>query len=108
MPIALTKGLDEKCCDCGIALYKKEITGELGGWFIDYVEHEEGDVHLKFCSGCWERIKEIMKRDQGDAILKRKELEREGAKHTPAQIDVFIENDDNFDFRTPDPNGVGM
>ena len=106
MPIALTKGLDNKCCDCGIALHKREIDGELDGRYSDYGEHEQGDMHLKFCSGCWGRIKEILKRDQGDAILKRKELEREGAKKEIPKLDfpdVAID-----DIRTPDPNGVGM
>lgn len=83
MPISLIKGLDEKCCDCGIALHKKEVDAELDGWFVDYSEHDQGDMRLKFCSGCWGRIKEILRRDQGDAILKRKELEGDGAKRDP-------------------------
>jgi len=109
MPIALTKGLDEKCCDCGIAIHKKEIDGELEGRYADYGEHEQGGMRPKFCSGCWGRIKEILKKDQGDAILKRKELEREGAKHAIAQLDTFTDKDlTGIDFRTPDDAGVGM
>lgn len=78
MPVALTKGLSEKCCDCGIALKKIEIDGEIDGSFSDYGEHEQGTLRLRFCSGCWGRIKEILHKDQGDAILKRKELENGG------------------------------
>jgi hypothetical protein len=77
MPIALTLGLDFKCCDCGIALKKKEVDAEISGTYSDHGEHEQGCIELKFCSGCWERIREISRKDQGDAILKRKELERE-------------------------------
>jgi hypothetical protein len=105
MPVTLTKGLDEKCCDCGIAIRKIEVDGELEGRYADYGEHEQGDIHLKFCSGCWGRIKEILKKDHGDAILKRKELEREGAKEARP---LTFPDPDIDDFRTPDGAGVGM
>ena len=81
MSIALTLGLNQKCCDCGIALYDQEIAYEIVGHYIDYIDHKPGEIQgLLFCSGCRDRILHNLKTDQGDAILKRKELEREGAK----------------------------
>jgi hypothetical protein len=109
MPVALTKGLNQKCCDCGIALYSQEIAYEITGTYIDYIEHVPGQITVLLCSGCRERLLHNLHADQGDAILKRKELEREGAKHTIAQIEAFSEEDlSDIDFRTPDNTGVGM
>jgi hypothetical protein len=106
MPIALTKGLDEKCHLCGFALRKKEIEAEITGTFVDYGERKTGTINLTFCSECWGGLTEISKRDQGDAILKRKELEREGAKKEMPKLDFPDTEID--DFRTPDNTGVGM
>lgn len=111
MPVTLTKGLDEKCCDCGIALKKIEIDGEfVGGNFIDYGEHTQtyidGDrITMKFCSGCKERIKTYLNKDQGDAILKRKELEKDEPFKPLSLPDVDIEG---HDVKMPDGAGVGM
>jgi hypothetical protein len=77
MSVALTKGLDDKCCVCGIALYQNEIAGELWGTYVDYLKHERGSMAVHFCSECWNRILEITNKGQGEAIMKRKELERE-------------------------------
>ena len=42
MPVALTKGLNHKCCDCGIALKQNEVGGEFIGRIVDYGEHKIG------------------------------------------------------------------
>jgi hypothetical protein len=76
MPVSIVAELEDKCVDCGIALKLIEVAGEIQGSFADYLKHEMGSVRMTFCSGCWERITETMMKDQGDAILKRKELER--------------------------------
>ena len=104
--IALTMGLNNKCCDCGIALYKEEIAYEISGGYIDYIEHAPGQISVLLCSGCRERILHNIHADQGDAILKRKELEREGAKTDIPKLDFPDTEID--DFRTPDGSGVGM
>ena len=106
MPIALTKGLDQKCYDCGIALHKLEVAYEIRGEFVDYIEHKTGTIDITLCSGCRDRLVEFLKKDQGDAILKRKELEREGAKKEMPKLDFPDTAID--DFRTPDNTGVGM
>ena len=107
MPIALTLGLSNKCCDCGIALYKEEIAYEVTGTYIDYIEHCPGQITILLCSGCRERILHNLHADQGDAILKRKELEREGAKKEMPKLD-FSHADTDVDIRTPDNTGVGI
>jgi len=106
MPIALTKGLDEKCHLCGFALRKGEIDAQINGTYVDYGEHDYGTITLTFCSECWGKIKEFGKKDQGDAILKRKELEREGTKKEMPKLDFPDTEID--DYRTPDNAGVGM
>ena len=106
MPIALTKGLDEKCHLCGFALRKKEIEAEIMGTFVDYGEHKTGTLNLTFCSECWGKIKEFGNKDQGDAILKRKELERDEEKKEMLKLDFPDTEID--DFRAPDGSGVGM
>jgi len=105
MPVTLTKGLDCKCYDCGIALKKTEVAYEIRGEYIDYVEHETGEIDITLCTGCRDRVLEYLKKDQGDAILKRKEIEREGPG--PKKPLVFPEPEID-DFRTPDSGGVGM
>jgi hypothetical protein len=107
MPIALTKGLDHKCCDCGIAIRSEEIAYEIHGGYIDYIKHEPGQITILLCSGCRERLLQNIHADQGDAILKRKELEREGAKSEMPKLD-FSHADTDFDIRTPDSAGTGM
>lgn len=106
MTIALTWGLNSKCCDCGIALYDQEIAFEIVGRYIDYIDHKPGEIVLLYCSGCREKIVHNAHTDQGDAILKRKELEREGAKKEIPKLefpDVTID-----DFRTPNGGGTGI
>ena len=108
MPVALTKGLNNKCADCGIAVYPLEIAYEISGSYIDYIKHVPGQITILLCSGCRERILQNLHADQGDAILKRKELEREGAKHTVPQLDIEDPDLSEIDFRTPDNTGTGM
>lgn len=105
MSVALTLGLTEKCSDCGIALKKNEIAYEIRGEYIDYIEHSPGEINILLCYGCRERILHNIHSDQGDAILKRKEIEREGPG--PKKPLVFPEPEIE-DFRTPDGGGVGM
>ncbi len=110
MPVALTKGLNHKCCDCGIALKQNEVGGEFIGRIVDYGEHKTTEFdgvtsRLLLCSGCLERLKEIRAKDQGDAILKRKEIEKDG----PGPLKPLVFPDTEIDdFRTPDGAGVGM
>jgi hypothetical protein len=105
MPVALTKGLNHKCCDCGIALKKEEIAYEVTGSYIDYIDHIPGQFNGLFCSGCRERILHNFQSDQGDAILKRKEIEKDG----PGPLKPLVFPDTEIDdFRTPDGAGVGM
>jgi hypothetical protein len=105
MQITVTKGLDFKCCDCGIALYKQEIAYEIVGDCIDYIEHTPGDIRVILCSGCRERLIQNTNLSQGDAILKRKLIERDGAGPLKP---IIIPDTDIDDYRTPDSAGVGM
>jgi hypothetical protein len=113
MPITLTAGLNAKCCLCGIALYKEEIAYEIRGEFIDYIEHQPGHISVILCSGCRERLIHNTNICQGDAILKRKLLEAEGAKKPVPQIDVseageaFL-NEHPFGPDLPDGTGIGI
>ena len=75
MLLTVTKGLVEKCHACGIALYKREIDGEIRGEFVDYGNHEQGTINLTFCSECWCRLLDNTRKNQSDAIMKRAELE---------------------------------
>jgi len=111
VPITLTKGLDQKCYDCGIALNQLEIAYEIRGEFVDYIERKTGTINITLCSGCRERIIEYLKKDQGDAILKRKELERDNPRmpavdYAEAEKE-FIDNNP-FGVKYPDDAGVGM
>ena len=103
MPIILTKGLTEKCSDCGIALYKEEIALEIRGEFIDYIEHKPGEISIIFCSGCRERILNYLNMSIGDAILKRAELD-----NVPVAKPITVSETEIDDFRTPDDAGVGI
>jgi hypothetical protein len=105
MSVALTLGLTHKCCDCGIALKKEEIAYEIRGEYIDYIEHIPGDISIILCSGCRERMLHNMQSSQGDAILKRKMIEKDGPG--PLKPLVFPEPEID-DFRTPDSAGTGM
>ena len=111
MQITLTKGLNWKCCDCGIALYKEEKALELIGKCIDFIDHKTSDMRedeFIFCSGCRERIMENHSRYLGDAILKRKELEKDG--HVSKKLDFsdtvndYLQGlqDNPTGFKTPD------
>jgi hypothetical protein len=97
--------LGEKCCDCGIAISKQEIAYEIRGDFIDYIEHTPGQINITLCSGCRERLIHNTNIDQGDAILKRKEIEREGPGPLKPLVfpDVEIE-----DYRAPDGGPYGI
>lgn len=106
MPVALTLGLNQKCSDCGIALYKDEIAYEITGTYIDYIDHVPGEINILLCSGCRERLLHYLHSDQGDAILKRKELERDGAKRKMPSLDFPVETPDEV--KMPDGGGVGM
>ena len=115
MPVTLTLGLNHKCCDCGIALKANEIAGEIIGRLVDYGDHKTMEfdgvtARLMLCSGCLGRIKEYWAKDQGDAILKRKLLEADGAKEPPKLDFSHAEEEfkDNLDFRAPDDVGNGM
>lgn len=110
MPVTLTLGLNHKCCDCGIALRKEEIAYEVQGGYIDYIEHSPGQINMLFCSGCREKILQHLHSDQGDAILKRKLLEADGAKEPPKLDFSHAEEEfkDNLDFRAPDDVGNGI
>ncbi|MGD0535918.1 MAG: hypothetical protein ABR999_10860 [Methanoregula sp.] len=89
MPIALTKGLNQQCAYCGIAIKDEEIAGQIDGQYVDYLKHRTGVIdRMLFCSGCWEHIELSNKSNLGDAILKRKELEAEGAKTEPIVLDL--------------------
>lgn len=108
MPISITKGLEEKCHDCGIALYKIEIDGEIRGEFVDYGRHEQGMINLTLCSGCWDRLRENMKKEQGDAILKRAELDNIPKKDHPLDYSGAIDEYLNDNPQGPDlPDGTG-
>jgi hypothetical protein len=111
MSVALTLGLTHKCCDCGIALKKEEVAGAfVAGRLVDYANREteyiDDEKPIEFCSGCLGRIKEHRAKDQGDAILKRKELERDGPG--PLKPLVFPEPGEIEDFRAPDGTCNGM
>jgi len=111
MPVTLTLGLNQKCCDCGIALYKEEIAYEIRGEFIDYIEHQPGEISILLCSGCRERLIHNTNISQGDAIMKRKLLEADGAKVSPKLDFSYAEDEflkDNLDFRAPDDVGNGI
>lgn len=71
------KGLNQKCGFCGIALYDKEIDGEIMGEYIDYGRHIRGPLTMTFCSECWGRLVKNTETDQSDAIMKRKQLDRD-------------------------------
>jgi hypothetical protein len=119
MPVALTstKGLDCRCHGCGIALYEHEIAGEIYGWYVDYERHIRGDIDgsLFFCDGCWHKINQHVEQEQGDAILKRKELEGGGGDrdYKPkklkgnAAFELYIE-DHPFGPNIPDDVGNGI
>jgi hypothetical protein len=117
MPVELTKGLDGRCHSCGIGLYAHEIAGEIYGWYVDYELRIRGEIDgsLYFCSGCWQKIHEAINEDQGDAILKRKEIEHGGGdrdykpKRIPgnAAIELFIE-ENPMGYQLPDNTGVGI
>jgi hypothetical protein len=124
--LTITKGLTEKCCDCGIALKDKEVDGELIGKIVDYGEHKTYEFdgitdRLPLCSGCLGRMKENRAKDQGDAIMKRKELDKDGAQGGQIKIDVkqvfltrpldftdIIESHDPSTDILPDGTGAGM
>ena len=121
MPIALTKGLDFRCCTCGIALRAEEIAYEIvDGLYVDYITHKPGRITgMLFCSGCRDKLYLNNASDQGAAIMKRKELERDGAQDTGI-VKIKVTNDtpkkpiefedtyqyDQNDF--PDGMGAGM
>jgi hypothetical protein len=105
MPVALTKGFNQKCCDCGIAIRKEEIAYEIRGDFIDYIEHRPGQISILLCSGCRERLIQNTNLDMGDAILKRKEIEREGPGPLKPLVFPDVELDD---YRAPDGGPFGI
>lgn len=70
------QGLNQKCGICGIALYDLEVEGYVSGEYIDYKTHIHGPAEFTFCSECWGRIRDNAESDMGDAIMKRKQLER--------------------------------
>jgi len=111
--LTITAGLTQKCCDCGIALYEEEIAYEIRGEFIDYIERQPGEISVLLCSGCRERIIENTRASQGDAILKRKLLEADGAKRSIPALDAthaeeeFVQ-DHPFGPDIPDGTGAGI
>lgn len=77
MNSSVTRGLDWKCCMCGFAIKRKEIAGEIHGDYTDFEAHEVGSIDLQFCGECWGKMNQFLNEDQGNAILRRKALERE-------------------------------
>ena len=110
MRVTQTRGLDEKCTGCGIALHKHEIAFEVNGQYIDYTEHCPGDINLTLCSGCRDRILHNIQMDQGDAILRRIELDNE--KRGPAidasgAMETYLE-ENPMGITPPDGTGQGI
>jgi len=68
-------GLDHKCAICGFAIYRKEIGGELNGKYIDYDEHEWGDLDIAFCGECWRVLRTNSEAPLRMAVAKRRAAE---------------------------------
>jgi len=64
-----------KCCDCGFAIYKAEVAGEVYGSFIDYNTKDRGQIALLYCGECWDKIKTNADAPIRTSIAKRRALE---------------------------------
>lgn len=120
--ITVTKGLKQhKCSDCGIALHDGEVAGSfVGGYMIDYLKCSQeylDDKHgIEFCSECWDRLNGYRREDQGQAIMRRLQLEREeDARQPPAEKKDILPDpaqtftdDHPFGPEAPDGTGIGM
>ena len=71
-------GLTNFCCICGVALYHHEVVGEVNGRYIDYDKRTQGETSIVFCKGCWDKYVDIVQKELGVAILKRRELDGGG------------------------------
>lgn len=65
---------EDYCNICGIALFQKEVSGEVNGTFINYDEHRNGTIQLSFCPGCLAKIEDIMIGGMDKAVDRRLEL----------------------------------
>ena len=108
-----SKGLDDRCCYCGIALYKHEISACCNGTYIDYDAHDFGEVEILFCSECWTRIKKNMDEEQSEAIMRRLELDNTKKYSNKKQLsfdhaeDEFL-NENPFGYKAPDETNGGI
>ena len=64
-----------KCGDCGFAIYKVEIAGEVYGSFIDYNTKDRGQISILFCGECWDKVKNHAAANIRSGIAKRRALE---------------------------------
>jgi hypothetical protein len=75
MESVANEGLTHKCAMCGFAIYRKEISGELNGKYIDYGQHEWGDTNMAFCDECWGALRANSEAPLRTAIAKRRAAE---------------------------------
>jgi hypothetical protein len=64
-----------KCCDCGFAMYKVEVAGEVYGSFVDYDTRDRGQIALLYCWECWGKLKGNADSPMREAIARRRALE---------------------------------